>query len=258
MGDDQENGEESIIKWTDDSIRFDTIDEEPERDFFDPFSPNNEETFEYSFPLNEKTDETLDIELKGYSHDSDVVWKSTGLAVWRAADFFGRWMIERRTELLPRENQRILELGSGLGLNGILVHLLDPSSRVFLTDGDSEALVHLKRNIELNRRSTLVSGHQLIWGRESSTAFRERYCGRFNLILASDIIYVESIIEPLWDTIINLMETGGLFVMAFARRRVPVSIEFVLESAEKAGLSYLLEKEDDGLYIYSFRCEAYK
>ena len=118
-------------------------------------------------------------------------------------------MIEHRDQYFcSTYTRRALEIGSGLGLNGILAHLLltDPKCTVLLTDGDSEALVHLRRNIERNRSKlcSSVSGQQLLWGDGSSKEFLKRNDGaKFDIILASDIIYVKSIDFIYFQTLIS-------------------------------------------------------
>ena len=77
------------------------------------------------------------------------------------------------------------QLGGGLGLCGILAHRMTSSScssspasesntnnnktAVFLTDGDTDALVQLRENIERNKSKSvegIISSHQLLWGRQ--------------------------------------------------------------------------------------------
>ena len=155
------------------------------------------------------------------------------------------------------------KLGAGLGLNGILAWRMTKNSSVFVTDGDTDALVLLRQNIERNKPTeddaeNRVSCHQLIWGEESSSTFLEHHGEgkQFDVLIASDIIYAECIIEPLWQTIQTLLcRKRGVFIMAFARRKVPVSREYVLESANRAGFQYELVREDteEGIWIYLFR-----
>ncbi len=135
---------------------------------------------------------------------------------------------------------------------------------IFITDGDSDALVHLRDNVDRNRPSpspndieNIISCRQLIWGHDSSSTFLENHCqGKsFDVLLASDIIYAKCIIDPLWETVKTTMAKNGIFVMAFARRKVPISIDFVLESSLDAGFTYELAEEDakEGIWVYLFR-----
>jgi predicted nicotinamide N-methyase len=146
----------------------------------------------------------------------------------------------------------------------------DDSSHVCITDGDSDALVQLRENVNRNRTSAnesdndatadvdKVSCHQLIWGKESATQFLTQIAmnQKYDVILASDIIYSLVIVEPLWQTVqLLLKKEEGIFVMAYARREVPVSIDLVLKASIEHGFSYELVKEHatDGIWVYEFR-----
>ena len=125
----------------------------------------------------EKDNKVIDIQIRGYKKDADEVWQSTGLTLWRASDYLCQYQMENMQLF---QNGRTLELGAGLGLNGILAwkSTSSPNSEVCITDGDSDALVHLRENVERNRiadgdgnNAGKVSCHQLIWGKESSIKF---------------------------------------------------------------------------------------
>ena len=126
------------------------------------------------------------------------------------------------------------------------------TAHVCITDIDSDALVQLRENVNRNCRDDnnddddnngdigrVVSchHHQLIWGKESSENFLLLMAGNqnYDIIIASDIIYSTIIVEPLWEKIKHLLkdkeEEGAVFVMAYERRALPVSIELVLRSA---------------------------
>jgi Lysine methyltransferase len=63
------------------------------------------------------------------------------------------------------------------------------SSYVYLTDGDTDALVQLRYNVRQNQRSDRIHCQQLLWGTASATAFAQTY-GTVDVLLASDIVYV--------------------------------------------------------------------
>jgi predicted nicotinamide N-methyase len=147
------------------------------------------------------------------------------------------------------------KLGAGLGLNGILAHRLAPtSSRVVVTDGDTDALTQLRSNIEINRSdkkgtssNVSILAAQLLWGTESAKTFaRAIGFSSFDVIIASDILYATIVINPLWETIRQLLSyPDGLFWMAFARRKVPVTIDCVLQKAQEYGFRYKLVSENN-------------
>eukprot|EP00536_Pseudo-nitzschia_multiseries_P018086 jgi/Psemu1/70434/estExt_Genemark1.C_21380004 len=200
-----------------------------------------------------------------------------------------------------------IQLGAGLGLNGLLAHRLGAQT-VVVTDGDSDAMVALRKNIAVNRQrpnnenenngdgdAPSVEAAQLLWGTEHSENFREQQTqtktktggGRFQIIIASDIVYSPLVIDPLWETVRALLvrkqdgnrdgnrddndnADGGEFWMAFAVRKVPVTIGFVLQRASDYGFSHeLVDEQIDGhdygddniegdpetgkVYIYRFR-----
>ncbi|KAL7434788.1 hypothetical protein ACHAXM_004264 [Skeletonema potamos] len=250
----------------------------------------------------------ISLQIKGYKTNAEQIWQSTGLTLWRASHYLCEYQIIQHSshsnKLFTGTKTRILELGAGLGLNGILAWRLMlllgnnnietfGGQEVCITDGDIDALVHLRENVERNRprsnsnssndnhnnsnnneeatsnNNCKVTCHQLIWGKESSQKFLSQIAKnrKYNVILASDIIYSAVIVEPLWETVQTLLLEkendddneegggGGVFVMAFARRKVPVSIDMVLEKAVELGFRYDLVKEDleDGIWVYEFR-----
>ena len=59
---------------------------------------------------------------------------------------------------------------------------------------------------------------------------------KFDILLGSDIIYVEHVVEPLFNTVSQLLSRHGVFLLAFARRNV--SIDYVLSVAQQQGFLY--------------------
>jgi len=331
--------EENDIRWTDAQIRWPedevspggTSDQKPPNDDdnetnpFDPFAdPDPQEIFSFRFvtkkksaatePIervtetddenenanenaNENKNDSIRLEIHGYKTESDQVWESTGLTLWKASKYLCDYMVQHADEL---RGQRVLELGAGLGLNGVLAHRLFADS-VVITDGDSDAMVELRKNIVVNRiqddnnnnnnnnkdaskhPQNALSAAQLIWGLESSNTFLESIAeasssslssSQFSIIIASDVIYAAIVIDPLWETVRTLLrKPDGEFWMAFAVRKVPVTIEFVLQKAREYGFRYeLVDKQSDSdgtgdddvegnpetgpVFIYAFRWDA--
>jgi predicted nicotinamide N-methyase len=278
------------VKWTDDAIRWEgglngetapqpTEDSDEDGCMVDPFSdpdPFELQTFRFNLPSAfgaARDSSEITVVINGYKTTADAVWKSTGLTLWKASGYLCQYQCENAHELFS--NKRVLELGAGLGLNGILGWKIMCSLRgsgaevqgsVCITDGDSDALVHLRENIQRNHTEQTtpdnikVYCNQLLWGEQTSNTFLEQIAQnkKYHTVLASDIIYAPSIIEPLWETVETLLESrenGGAFVMAFARRKVPVSIDMLLEAAKAHGFECELVKEDqdEGIWVYVFR-----
>lgn len=306
----EQNSKETINN-NDENNDEDDADEEEEHDV-----PTRSFAFEYH---HAPTDAIIHLQLQGFPSESEQIWNSTGLTLWPCSHFLCEYLCENMDKLLPsladagtsNNATRIItvvELGSGLGRCGLLLHGLlqsyndatedhdiDPllaNHHVYLTDGDTETLYQLRQNVSNNieeEDTNCISCHQLLWGQESARQF----CARHNLlqeandsnvsesidlVIASDVIYVYKVIEPLFKTVSVLLQqhidgnnnqndTGNTysasaqqqeptFLMAHSDRRVgsSVNLNMILDGAKAAGLdpSILQEHAEEGIYIISF------
>lgn len=147
-----------------------------------------------------------------------------------------------------------------MGLCGILAHRLgNENTTVVLTDGDTDALVQLRQNVTLNStgHSEMISCRQLLWGESNAHAFIRQQQGQqpFDVILASDVIYVPEVVDPLFATVQTcLRRRTGKFLLAYKQRDLPVTNTMVLRAAERAGLHWYEQSvSQEGMYLYEFR-----
>ena len=182
------------------------------------------------------------IVLRGYKEENGQTIPSTGLTLWKAAPLLCEFL-QQNASLI--QNKRVLELGAGLGLCGIAAELLG-ASEVVMTDGDTDTLAHLRDNVKTNC-CTKTKCPQLRWGHRVAE-FLEHY-GKFDVLIAADIIYVEDILEPLFDTVVALMNEK--FLLSYARRNV--KIDHVLACADRHNLGWTQPGGDDGVYIFEFK-----
>jgi predicted nicotinamide N-methyase len=95
--------------------------------------------------------EELTLRLKGVAREfGQTVLGSgdgTGLTVWRGAQELNEYLWARRTSLVS--GRRVLELGAGLGLVGLLIANLKPALNV-VTDGDDDCMKRLHDNFVEN------------------------------------------------------------------------------------------------------------
>ncbi|GAX21357.1 hypothetical protein FisN_6Lh077 [Fistulifera solaris] len=247
------------IRWTDNVVRHDDDDDDDDDAPPNVLAPNPHQTFTFQNSI---------IQLRGYTYESDQTWKSTGLTVWKASEYLSHYLLSQRQLL---EEKRVLELGAGLGLCGIVAHRLLQARTVYVTDGDSDVLHVMKQNIQANRsverhNNNIISGHQLLWGAEYAPPFlqimrrmeSENDALLFDVILAADVVYVPQVIAPLFETVQTLLEPAtGVFLLAFARRMVDVTLDDVLQEATRADFVYKQCSSDQdteqGLYLYAFR-----
>ncbi len=210
--------------------------------------------------------EKIRIDLQGYQSKSNITYCSTGLTMWPAAENLCKHLISHPNLI---QSKRILELGSGLGLCGLLAyHMTDDRTKVFMTDGDTDTLGYLRKNIKANIQKSQMGANsskgkhlscdQLLWSKENADIFLTEKADNesFDVILASDIIYAMCVVQPMWETVQTLLKPDGVFLFAFARRQVAVSINEVLEEGVKAGFEYEECEEtslEDNLFVYIFR-----
>ena len=229
----------------------DDEEEEEDKDFvFSLFSPNNDEdryeTLEFNFPaLNRRQQQQQDHEQE--EQKGRIVLRagveddqSTGLGLWLGSQVLCRYLTNNPELIFQR---KVLEVGAGLGLCGLIAHRLGASS-VLLTDGDSNVLENLRYNVRQNQTSDnninenenkanhTISCPQLIWGKNLSE-FRNLY-QRQSVIMASDCVYMTKSLEPLWETVHQLLDLKRDAVFVYVNRcSSQVPIESVLELATR-------------------------
>jgi predicted nicotinamide N-methyase len=134
-----------------------------------------------------------------------------------------------------------------------------------MTDGDVDTLVNMRENVTRNGIPLGIMGEkhgngnnnntmdcpQLIWGQQLPE-FLQQYAsddnGPFDVVLAADIIYVTEIIQPLWETVDTILPPHGLFMLAYARRNVP--IDLVLEQATQRGFTWSCPDNAEGVFLF--------
>jgi predicted nicotinamide N-methyase len=246
--------------------------------FADP-DPLDTFHFEYTLPRNEtavtETKNIVSITLTGHKAELGQTLHSTGLTLWRASELLCDYMIRQSQSSNTLQRKHVLELGAGLGLCGILAHHLQ-AANVVLTDGDTDALKFMRANVAANCMDTNTSSsvdeienakegrhstnrtiqcRQLVWGDNGRVDdLKHQYTDDnqgFHLVLGSDIIYVEEILDPLFQSVDRLLADGGAFWLAYARRNV--KIDLVLETADRYGFTYETPDDTEGVFVFQRR-----
>lgn len=235
------------VEWKEHQIYSDGDDEEEEdKDVvFNLFAKKTEfETQEFNFhglPT---------IKIRGEFEETST---STGLGLWTGSDFMAEFLCDH-ADLV--RNKRILELGAGLGLIGMIAYHMG-ASEVLMTDGDTSVLDNLRYNIsensvrneEISTERTLDCA-QLIWGRELDEFSKEN--GRYEVIIAAECLYMLPSLKPLWETVQKCLTPSGVFM--FVNPNNQVDIDMVLEVASQCGFMWTTIGEAKKK-VYLFRLE---
>ncbi|CCD25844.2 putative protein-lysine N-methyltransferase NDAI_0G00680 [Naumovozyma dairenensis CBS 421] len=167
-----------------------------------------------------------------------------GGKVWIAGELLCEFILEKSNsdDLLngwasnSKQFRKIVELGSGTGLVGLCIGLLEKNNfhkdiDAYITDID-QIVPLMKQNIQLNGIENEVSAEELWWGeplrktfapsehsRDKEEDFREEK--KVDLILAADCVYLEKAFPLLEKTLLDLTEgeTPPTILMAYRKRR---------------------------------------
>lgn len=138
---------------------------------------------------------------------------TTGLHTWQAACALAEWAISETGGLTVLHGRRVLELGSGTGLTGLVVAKVCQPRTLVLTDGNEQVLELLRYNVEANGfnaenenidRSKREGEPQVLvraldWDAVDamSDVLLSQCGGPPDVILAADVVYDETLFVPL-------------------------------------------------------------
>ncbi|CAL1281558.1 unnamed protein product [Larinioides sclopetarius] len=196
----------------------------------------------HSYKIDEKCTVTL-------QENSCFVAKSTtGLQTWEAAKYLSEWCIRNKSHF---ENKTILELGSGIGLLGIIILKFCNPKKYIFSDKSEEVLKLLSSNIKINFKNhvnTFVEQRQLMWADISD---EEAEVISPDVILGTDIVFDIDTIGSLIQALNILMIKKGTCTYIASTIRNPETNHKFLEQLGTSGLSYqTLESHQKAIFIY--------
>lgn len=167
----------------------------------------------------------------------------TGCAVWDAAVLLVRFL-ERNPQYI--KDKRVLEMGCGLGLCGISC-LPIGASHVTLTDMDY-ILSSTHRNVVLNKVEIQAAVFCLDWFNPADAQINWK---QVDVIIASDIVWLEHLISPFVQTLVHACKQNPLISIYISnqRRSDIVWNEFICQSSSHFTVELL--KSDGSLEIHS-------
>uniref|UniRef100_A0A8C1T4S2 Eukaryotic elongation factor 2 lysine methyltransferase n=1 Tax=Cyprinus carpio TaxID=7962 RepID=A0A8C1T4S2_CYPCA len=171
---------------------------------------------------------------------------TTGLVTWEAALYLTEWALEN-THIF--KNKTVLELGSGVGLTGIVVCLSSSLTKYIFSDCHQTVLQRLKDNItnyltnsDSSRASVCVE--ELDWENVSDEQL-ERI--QANTIIAADVVYDPDVIACLVRLLSRLLnckvqeEHPDVYIASTVRN--PKTYDCFKKELEMAGLRHVVMKD---------------
>lgn len=147
--------------------------------------------------------------------------------VWDSAIVLARYL-----ERTPPRATRALELGAGCGLVSCVLSAVCGVPHVVATDLEGNVPL-LRENCE--RNAPAATTRALRWGEEATDILPEGATS-FDLIVASDVVYVEELVPDLVKTLTRFSEPGKTRVV-FAYGRNRQALDSFLRHAAEAGFS---------------------
>ncbi|KAI8613131.1 putative methyltransferase-domain-containing protein [Chytriomyces sp. MP71] len=147
---------------------------------------------------------------------------------------------------------RIVELGSGTGLLGIVAARVLPTANVTLTD--TERVIPLTlQNVRINKSTATVA--QLDWTLPETHSLHRHP----NLILVSDCVYDPITFDPLINTLNSLCHDNTLILIAYERRVFDTEVIFFKKLGQHFRFRHVQPEEMDPRFrapdeIYLFLC----
>lgn len=127
-----------------------------------------------------------------------------GMYLWPSAALLSRFVLCAPQTV---SGKRVLELGAGTGLSGIVAAGLCSPACVTLTDLAGSVLANLQRNVAANLKAfgaVPVLAAELSWGRAPRDIAAAPAAWDFDVVLAADCLYAESHVGDFFATLAAL------------------------------------------------------
>eukprot|EP01094_Clydonella_sp_ATCC50884_P003743 TRINITY_DN12860_c0_g1_i1.p2 TRINITY_DN12860_c0_g1~~TRINITY_DN12860_c0_g1_i1.p2 ORF type:complete len:229 (-),score=65.33 TRINITY_DN12860_c0_g1_i1:133-819(-) len=156
----------------------------------------------------------------------------TGAALWDAGKVLAKYL-EHRARAHPLGGKKVLELGAGCGLVSVTAAILGAN----VTSTDIPVMLPLlESNIAANRTAFAPSASCDVlpfeWGSDHS-----HLGGPFDVVLGSDVVFKETLLEPMLLDSWHLLRPGGYMVNV-----VEVRCEALFEQLQRVARKYFLVK----------------
>ncbi|VVB10097.1 unnamed protein product [Arabis nemorensis] len=140
--------------------------------------------------------------------------------------------------------KRVIELGSGYGLAGLVIAAATEASEVVISDGNPQVVNYIKRNIESNSMAfgdTSVKAMELHWNQQELSELTNT----FDVIVASDCTFFKEFHKHLASIIKILLKAKEPSEALFFSPKRGDSLDKFLKEIKDIGLHYVLTENYD-------------
>ncbi|CAH9132364.1 unnamed protein product [Cuscuta epithymum] len=141
-------------------------------------------------------------------------------------------------------DKRVIELGAGYGIAGLVVAVATDALEVAITDGNPQVVDYIQRNVSTNSGmfgGTVVKSMILHWGQENVPDISNT----FDFIIASDCTFFKEFHEALAETIKSLLKKDSPSeALLFCPKRGD-SLDKFLGKVIGSGLNFTIENNYD-------------
>lgn len=152
-----------------------------------------------------------DVGVDGIVGQDDPFQDTTGYAIWSASLVMSQWLASLDKDIFM--GKVVLELGSGCGVPGLLAGRIGKDSKVYLTDWNPKTLSNLSYNIEKNQLGDSASSNVMNWKEQETWPVRQA-----DIVIGSDLIYQDSMVETLFETVQSLNPLRFFYVAGTQRQ----------------------------------------
>ncbi|KAL5557549.1 hypothetical protein UlMin_039785 [Ulmus minor] len=171
-------------------------------------------------------------------HDID----NTGLVCqWPSEDVLAYFCLKHADMF---RSKRVIELGSGYGLAGLVIAAATEATEVIISDGNPQVVDYIERNIQANSQAfggTRVKSLTLHWNQDEISNISYA----FDLIVASDCTFFKEFHKGLAQVVKLLLKKVGSTEAIFFSPKRGDSLDKFLEEIKENGLQFSITENYD-------------
>ncbi|CAM8876974.1 unnamed protein product [Rhodiola kirilowii] len=141
-------------------------------------------------------------------------------------------------------SKRVIELGSGYGLTGLVIGATSDAVEVIISDGNPQVVDYIQRNIHLNLEATgatKMNCMALHWNQEHASSL----IGTFDIIVASDCTFFKEFHKGLAQTVKLLLKKKASSEALFFSPNRGDTLNKFLKEVKESGLHFSITENYD-------------